>query len=152
MIYFSTHRNYRKKYSKYTSSDENNEEEYSDDKKSNNIDKYKDILNNKQQILLKLESLMNKQKSNINIDDNININNYIFSSPKIESEIDSDMNINKETPGNRKEIKKNNFSGNKKIFSIEEIFSYKNKKISQNTNLLSVDVINLSIICFSGFV
>ena len=85
---------------------------------------------------------MNKQKSNINIDDNININNYIFSSPKIESEIDSDMNINKDTPGNRKEIKKNNFSGNKKIFSIEEIFLYKNKKISQNTNLLSVDVIN----------
>ena len=113
-----------------------------DDKKSNNINKYKDILNNKQQILLKLESLMNKQKSNINIDDNININNYIFSSPKIESEIDSDMNINKDTPGNRKEIKKNNFSGNKKVFSIEEIFSYKNKKISQNTNLLSVDVIN----------
>ena len=127
-------------------SNENNEE-YSDDKKSNNMmNKYKEILNNKQQILSKLESLMNKQKNNINPDDNIDINNYMFNSPKIESEIDSDMNINKDTPGNRKEIKKNNFTQNnnnyKKIFSIEEIFSYKNKKICQNTNLLTFDVIS----------
>ena len=121
-------------------------EDYSEDKKAFiNMDKYKDIFNNKQQIISKLEILMNKPKNKTNEDDN-NINNYIFNSPKIENEIDSDMNINKDTPGNRKEIKKNNFFNRNSIkknkYSIEEIFSYKNKLICLNTNLLPFKVIN----------
>jgi len=112
-------------------------------KKDMDMTKYKEIFN-KQQIISKLESLMNKQKNKTNTD--YNINNYMFNSPKIESEIDSDMNINKDTPGNRKEMKKNylnvrNSLNNKKIYTFEEIISYKNKKICLNTNLLSSDVI-----------
>ena len=128
--------------------DENNEEDDEDKKdiymkKDMDMTKYKEIFN-KQQIISKLESLMNKQKNKTNTD--YNINNYMFNSPKIESEIDSDMNINKDTPGNRKEMKKNylnvrNSLNNKKIYTFEEIISYKNKKICLNTNLLSSDVI-----------
>ena len=124
---------------------DNIEEEYSEEKKNINVDKYKEIFDKKQQILSKLEILMQKNKNHI---DN-NKDNYIFNSPKIENEIDSDMNINKDTPGNRKEIKKNNFlinksnNNNKKIkFTIEEIFSYKNKIICLNTNLLPSNVVN----------
>ena len=71
------------------------------------MNKYQEIFNNQQQIISKLESLMNKpkNKSKLNQDNNIdninninNINNIMFNSPKIESEIDSDMNINKDTP------------------------------------------------------
>jgi hypothetical protein len=125
-----------------------NDEDYSDGKKSPNIIKYKEILNNKQQILSKLELLMkNKQKNQNNNKDNFYIlNNYVFNSPKIESEIDSDMNVNKDTPGNRKEMKSNFYliqkSLNNKQYTYEEILSFKNKKICLKSNLLSFDVIN----------
>jgi len=45
---------------------------------------------------------MNKLKK----EKNINLDGNIFNSPKIESEIDTDMNASKDTPGNRKEMKK----------------------------------------------
>ena len=129
--------------------DDNNNADFSEEKKIN-MDKYKEIFNQKQQIISKLELLMNKPKNKANQEENNNnINNYIFKSPKIENEIDSDMNINKDTPGNRKEIKKNNFlinrnnSINKKNkFSLQEILSYKTKIICLNTNLLPLNVIN----------
>ena len=125
---------------------DNNNKDYSEEKKIN-MDKYKEIFK-KQQIISKLELLMNKPKNKINQEDNNN-NNYIFKSPKIENEIDSDMNINKDTPGNRKEIKKNNFLINrnssihkKNKFSIQEILSYRTKIICLNTNLLPLNVLN----------
>ena len=142
---FIENENESNNYIENESNNENNED-ISDEKKSTNMTKYKDILNDKQQIISKLELLMNKQKNKTNQDNNIN--NYIFNSPKIESEIDSDMNINKDTPGNRKEIKKNNLLmrqnsiNDKKIYTYEEILLYKNKKICLNTNLLSLDAIN----------
>ena len=124
---------------------DNNNKDYSEEKKIN-MDKYKEIFK-KQQIISKLELLMNKPKNKVNQDDNNN--NYIFKSPKIENEIDSDMNINKDTPGNRKEIKKNNFLINrnssihkKNKFSIQEILSYRTKIICLNTNLLPLNVLN----------
>ena len=125
-----------------------NDEDYSEGKKSPNILKYKEILNNKQQILSKLELLMtSKQKNQNNNKDNFCVlNNYVFNSPKIESEIDSDMNVNKDTPGNRKEMKSNFYltqkSLNNKQYTYEEILSFKNKKICLKSNLLSFDVIN----------
>ena len=126
---------------------ESNNETYSEEKKSTNISKYKEIFNDKQQIISKLELLMNKQKNKNNHDNYDLINNYMFSSPKIESEIDSDMNINKDTPGNRKEIINNNLlisqkSINNKKYTYEEIILYKNKKICQHSSLLTLDVIN----------
>ena len=133
-----------------TDNKSNNEnEEDSEERKDNylkkdmDMNKYKEIFNNKQQIISKLESLMNKPKKeyNNNFDENI------FNSPKIESEIDTDMNANKDTPGNRKEMKKNyllqiqNSIINKRIYTFEEIISYKNKKMCLNDNLLSSEVI-----------
>ena len=44
MISFSTHRNYREKYSKCTSSDENNEEEFSVNKKQPGLSYYRSDL------------------------------------------------------------------------------------------------------------
>ena len=127
------------------SKNENEEEERKDNylKKDMDMNKYKKIFNEKQQILSKLESLMNKPKK----DNNINFDENIFNSPKIESEIDTDMNANKDTPGNRKEMRKNyllqiqNSIINKRIYAFEEIISYKNKKICLNNNLLSSEVI-----------
>ena len=121
-------------------------------KKEINVNKYQDIFNNKQQIISKLELLMNKNKSKTN-QESININNidnnpnkiFNYNSPKIESDIDSDMNINKDTPGNRKEIRLYNIKSNPKIkyvYSLEEILSLKNKDICTNTSLLSEEVIN----------
>ena len=123
------------------------------------MNKYQEIFNNQQQIISKLESLMNKQKNKSKINQDINNNNFsdnnkdnlIFNSPKIESEIDSDLNINKDTPGNRKEIQRNypllqiqynSNINNKKIYSIEEIFSLRNKIFCLNHSLLPVTVIN----------
>ena len=125
-------------------------------KKEINMNKYQDIFNNKQQIISKLELLMNKPKSkntqdNLDIDlDILNVNknyNNIFNynSPKIESEIDSDMNINKDTPGNRKEIRLYNLQSNSKIkniYSLKEILSYKNKGICNDISLLTKDLLN----------
>ena len=137
----------------YNNSDNNNNnknenEEDSEERKDNylkkdmDMNKYKEIFNKKQQIISKLESLMNKPKkeTNINFDENI------FNSPKIESEVDTDMNANKDTPGNRKEIKKNYLLQcqnriNKRMYTFEEIISYKNKKLCLNNNLLPLEVI-----------
>ena len=116
--------------------------------KNFDMNKYKEIFNKKEQIISKLESLIIKQKNNINSFNSFQKNNYGFNSPKIESEIDSDMNINKDTPGNRKEIKYNKFFANqnnindKKKYTIEEILSYKNNIICLNTNLLPSKLIN----------
>ena len=130
------------------SNNENENEADSEERKDNylkkdmDMNKYKEIFN-KQQIISKLESLMNKPKKEYNNDFEENI----FNSPKIESEIDTDVNANKDTPGNRKEIKKSyllqiqNSIINKKIYTFEEIISYKNKKICLNNNLLSLEVI-----------
>ena len=118
------------------------------------MNKYQEILINKEQIISKLESLMNKQKTKPKI--NQENNNIMFNSPKIESEIDSDMNINKDTPGNRKELQRNypllqiestsklNYKRNNinHIYSLEEIFSLKNNSFSINTSLLPLSVIN----------
>ena len=131
--------------------EDNLEEDKSEEKKSIDVDKYKEIFDKKQQILLKLEILMRNKVNQINNNNNSNINNYIFNSPKIENEIDSDININKDTPGNRKEIKKNNFLINKtninnnknnNKYTLEEILSYKNIITCLNTNLLPINVIN----------
>ena len=131
--------------------EENFEEEKSEEKKNIDVDKYKEIFDKKQQILLKLEILMKNKANPINNNSNSNINNYIFNSPKIENGIDDDININKDTPGNRKEIKKNNFLINKtninnskyiNKYTLEEILSYKNIIICLNTNLLPINVIN----------
>jgi len=68
---------------------------------------------------------MNKLKK----EKNINLDGNIFNSPKIESEIDTDMNASKDTPGNRKEMKKNyllqsqNSMINKRMYTLEEIIS-----------------------------
>ena len=135
----------------YNNTDNNNNEngEESEERKDNylkkdmNMNKYKEIFNNKQQIISKLESLMNKPKK----ENNINFYENIFNSPKIESEIDTDINANKDTPGNRKEIKKNymlqsqNCIINKRMYTFEEIISYKNKKLCLNNNLLPLEVI-----------
>ena len=126
-------------------------------KKEINMNKYQDIFNNKQQIISKLELLMNKPKSKNN-KDNLDIdldiltsanNNYYnifnYNSPKIESEIDSDMNINKDTPGNRKEILLYNLQSNSKtnpVYSLQEILSYKNKDICNDISLLPKNVLN----------
>ena len=131
----------------------NNDNDYdnndnSEDKKSTDMTKYKEIFNNKQ-IISKLELLMNKQKNKVN-QENSNINEIMYTSPKILSEIDSDMNINKDTPGNRREIQRNYLLGNQnnvnnkniKKYSYEEILNYKNKKICQQSNLLSISAIN----------
>ena len=127
---------------------ENKNEEDSEERKDNylkkdmDMNKYKEIFN-KQQIISKLESLMNKPKK----ENNINFDENIFNSPKIESEVDTDMNANKDTPGNRKEIKKNFLLQcqkriiNKRMYTFEEIISYKNKKLCLNNNLLSLEVI-----------
>jgi hypothetical protein len=130
----------------YIENDSNNyndNNDNSEDKKSTDMTKYKEIFNNKQ-IISKLELLMNKQKNKANQE---NINEIIYTSPKIMSEIDSDMNINKDTPGNRREIKRNYLLGsqnneNIKKYSYEEILSYKNKKICLKSNLLSISAIN----------
>ena len=120
-----------------------------------NINKYQDIFNNQQQIISKLELLMNRQKIETNNEEKANLekNNiyntkiFNYNSPKIESEIDSDMNVNKDTPGNRKEICL--FQINQKsnpniinVYSLEEIFSIKNKNICQDISLLSNEVLN----------
>ncbi len=141
--------NYIENDSNNDNDNDNENNDYSEDKKSTNITKYKEIFNNKQQIISKLELLMNKQKNKTN-QDNSNINEFMYSSPKILSEIDSDMNINKDTPGNRREIKKNNLlkiqnsinNKNIKKYTYEEILSYKNKKICLKSNLLSINAIN----------
>ena len=54
---------------------------------------------NKQKIETNNEEKANLEKNNI-----YNTKIFNYNSPKIESEIDSDMNVNKDTPGNRKEI------------------------------------------------
>ncbi len=129
-----------------------NDEDYSEGKKSTNINKYKEILNSKQQIFSKLESLMmNKQKNQTKSKDADKDNfyifkNYMFNSPKIESEIDSDMNINKDTPGNRKELKNSLYLRQKSLsnrqYTYEEMLQFRNRKICSRTNLLPFDVIN----------
>ena len=118
-------------------------------KKEINMNKYQEIFNDKQQIISKLELLMNKPKSKINqenskLDNNTNkIFNY--NSPKIELETDSDININKDTPGNRKEFGLFKLQSNTKIkyiYSLEEILSYKNKDLCQNISLLPNEVLS----------
>ena len=115
----------------YNNTDNNNNNENEEDseerkdnylKKDMDMNKYKEIFN-KQQIISKLESLMNKPKKEYNI--NINFDENIFNSPKIESEIDTDMNANKDTPGNRKEMKRNYLlqCQNKRMYTFEEIIS-----------------------------
>ena len=132
--------------------DENNEEENSKkrkntfNKKGINIDKYQEIFNNQQQIISKLELLMNKPKinqGNSNLDNDNKIFNY--NSPKIEFETDSDININKDTPGNRKEFRLYKLQSNPKfkyIYSLEEILSYQNKDICKDISLLNNDVLS----------
>ena len=136
--------------------DENIENESSQKKKNTyngedkKMNKYQEILNEQQNIISKLELLMNKPKSKLNQEnsniDNMN-NNKIFNynSPKIELETDSDIIINKDTPGNRKEIRLFKLQTNpkiNKIYSLEEIFSYKNIDISKKTSLLPNDVLS----------
>jgi len=106
----------------------NNEilEKKSNEKNEKDMSKYKEIFK-KQQIISKIELLMNKSKRNNN--------NNEFYTPNIQSEIDSDMNINKDTPGNSKKM-------NKKIYTIDQIFSFKNKKLCLNNNFLPNEVIN----------
>ena len=111
-----------------------------------NMDKYQEIFNN-QQIISKLESLINKPKTKLN-QEIANFNNnkiFNYNSPKTEFETDSDININKDTPGNRKEIRLFKLQSNlavKNIYSLEEILSLKNKDICKNQNLLTNDVIS----------
>ena len=111
-------------------------------KKDVDMDKYKEIFN-KQQIISKLELLMNKLKNKTNQE--YSIHNNAFNNSKYENEKDYDMNNDKDISGDR--IINNNLlqsqnMNNKIIYTFEEIFSYKNKKICQNTNLLSLEVIN----------
>ena len=131
---------------------DNNEEDNSKKRKSTynkkeiNMDKYQEIFNNQQQIISKLELLMNKPKisqENSNLDNSNKIFNY--NSPKIELETDSDININKDTPGNRKEFRLLKLQSNPKIkytYSLEEILSYQNKDICKNISLLSNDFLS----------
>ena len=130
---------YNNRDNKFSNENEEDSEERKDNylKKDMDMNKYKEIFNKLQ--ISKLESLMNKPKKeyNINFDENI------FNSPRIESEIDTDMNANKDTPGNRKEMKKNYLlqCQNKRMYTFEEIISYKNKKLCLNNNLLPLEVI-----------
>ena len=118
-------------------------------KKEINLNKFEEIFNKQQKIISKLELLMNKPKSNLNQENsnlyNINSRFFNYNSPKIELETDSDININKDTPGNRKEMrlfKLQPNSKNKYVYSLEEFFSYKSKNISKNSYLLPKDVLN----------
>ena len=134
---------------------ENNEIESSKNKKNTynkkeiNMDKYQEIFNNQQQIISKLEILMNKPKSKLNKENSYTNNNanaiFNYNSPKIEFETDSDININKDTPGNRKEFGFLKLQSNPRIkcmYTLEEILSYQDKDICKNISLLPNDFLS----------